>query len=247
MSSAAQQKKAIHSMLANKLTHLKIPDSSSSSTDPDFDFSEVFGAPTSSSSPSSSSNFLTDPQIIHSRSHSFVGPSPRFTLSKPLPFHQEVDSEGESDSDKVNTHVGNHQTGCTTHGVEEISGDEGLAVTKIGPGDFEILRMIGKGSFGKVFQVRMKGYGGEGDGILAMKVMRKDIVIKNNHVDYMRAERDILTKVEHPFIVQLRYSFQTKSKLYLILDFINGGHLFYHLYRQGIFRCLVYFLLTNQS
>ncbi|KAK4719474.1 hypothetical protein R3W88_017812 [Solanum pinnatisectum] len=239
MAFAAQQKKAIHSILANKLTHLKIPDSSSSSppsTDPDFDFSDVFGAPTSSSSPSSSSSFLTDPQIIHSRSHSFVGPSPRITLSKPLPFHQEVDSEGESDSDKVSTHVGTNQTECTD-GVEEISGDEGLAVTKFGPGDFEILRMIGKGSFGKVFQVKMKGYGGEGegDGILAMKVMRKDTVIKNKHVDYMRAERDILTKVEHPFIVQLRYSFQTKSKLYLILDFINGGHLFYHLYRQGIF------------
>nr|ABI34277.1 Serine/threonine-protein kinase AtPK19, related [Solanum lycopersicum] len=210
MAFAAQQKKAIHSMLANKLTHLKIPDSSSSSspppTDPDFDFSDVFGAPTS---PSSSSSFLTDPQIIHSRSHSFVGPSPRITLSKPLPFHQEVDSEGESDSDKVNTHVGTHQTECSD-GIEEISGDEGSAVTKFGPGDFEILRMIGKGSFGKVFQVKMKGYGGEGegDGILAMKVMRKDTVIKNNHVDYMRAERDILTKVEHPFIVQLRYSFQ---------------------------------------
>ncbi|XWS48099.1 hypothetical protein CRYUN_Cryun13aG0043900 [Craigia yunnanensis] len=68
-----------------------------------------------------------------------------------------------------------------------------------------------------------------------MKVMRKDTIIKKNHVDYMKAERDILTKVVHPFIVQLRYSFQTKSKLYLILDFINGSHLFFHLYRQGIF------------
>ncbi|XP_009802853.1 serine/threonine-protein kinase AtPK2/AtPK19-like [Nicotiana sylvestris] len=223
MAFAAQQKKALHSMLASKLTHLKIPDSSS--TDPDFDFSEVFG-PHTSSSPSSSSNFLTDPQIIHSRSHSFVGPSPRFTLSsKTLPLHQEVDSEGENGSDKVDTHN------------LEISGDN-KEVRKIGPGDFEMLRMIGKGSFGKVFQVKMKGYGDDGDsddGIYAMKVMRKDTIIKNNHVDYMRAERDILTKVEHPFIVQLRYSFQTKSKLYLILDFINGGHLFYHLYRQGIF------------
>lgn len=87
--------------------------------------------------------------------------------------------------------------------------------TKIGPADFEILRVIGKGAFGKVFQVRKKDGNGEinggegiGDGILAMKVMRKDTIIKNNHVDYMKAERDILTKVVHPFIVPLRFSFQ---------------------------------------
>ncbi|KAI3997604.1 hypothetical protein MKX01_011021 [Papaver californicum] len=108
----------------------------------------------------------------------------------------------------------------------------------MGPGDFVIMRVVGQGAFGKVFLVRKKkgvDENDEGDGIFAMKVMRKDTIIKKNHVDYMRAERDILTKVDHPFIVQLRYSFQTKSKLYLILDFINGGHLFFHLYRQGIF------------
>ena len=90
---------------------------------------------------------------------------------------------------------------------------------RIGPGDFEILRVVGQGAFGKVFLVRKKkknkekeGEGecwdGDGDGVFAMKVMRKETIIKKNHVDYMRAERDILTKVVHPFIVQLRYSFQ---------------------------------------
>lgn len=92
--------------------------------------------------------------------------------------------------------------------------------SKIGPGDFEILRVVGKGAFGKVFQVRKKkcnGCDGEngGDGIYAMKVMRKDTIIKKNHVDYMRAERDILTKVVHPFIVQLRYSFQVQTQISL--------------------------------
>jgi p70 ribosomal S6 kinase len=69
-----------------------------------------------------------------------------------------------------------------------------------------------------------------------MKVMRKDKVVEKNHAEYMKAERDILTKVDHPFVVQLRYSFQTKYRLYLVLDFINGGHLFFQLYQQGLFR-----------
>lgn len=88
---------------------------------------------------------------------------------------------------------------------------------KIGPGDFEILRVVGKGAFGKVFQVRKKGGHGEdgkGDGIYAMKVMRKETIIKKNHVDYMKAERDILAKVVHPFIVPLRYSFQVLCFLF---------------------------------
>lgn len=69
-----------------------------------------------------------------------------------------------------------------------------------------------------------------------MKVMRKDMILEKNHSEYMKAEREILTKVDHPFIVQLRYSFQTKYRLYLVLDFINGGHLFFQLYKQGLFR-----------
>jgi len=98
--------------------------------------------------------------------------------------------------------------------LECIEEEEREGRPKVGPEDFEILRMIGKGAFGKVFQVRKKGASGiaegddDGDGIFAMKVMRKDNIIKKNHVDYMKAERDILTKVVHPFIVQLRYSFQ---------------------------------------
>ena len=47
-----------------------------------------------------------------------------------------------------------------------------------------------------------------------MKIMRKDTITKKNHVDYMKAERDILTKVVHPFIVQLRYSFQVQYSIF---------------------------------
>ena len=102
---------------------------------------------------------------------------------------------------------------------------------KLMPDDFDILKLVGQGAFGKVFQVRKKDSGG----IYAMKVMKKDRIIEKDQAEYTKAERDILTAVTHPFIVSLRFSFQTTSKLYLILEFINGGHLFFQLYQQGTF------------
>ncbi|KAK9829756.1 hypothetical protein WJX72_007695 [[Myrmecia] bisecta] len=124
----------------------------------------------------------------------------------------------------------------TTHGEGGTRGDvaEGSAAAlhrAIGPGDFELLRVVGQGAFGKVFQVRKKDTGQ----VYAMKVMRKERIMEKDHGSYVKAERDILTAVFHPYIVTLRYSFQTATKLYLVLDFINGGHLFFQLYRQGIF------------
>ncbi|KAI4336069.1 hypothetical protein L6164_014644 [Bauhinia variegata] len=244
------QKKSLHSLLAANLSKLTIPSSSSPSADQDVDFSDVFGPitsqnpnPSPSPSSSSSSNAIHgNPQVILSRSHSFVGPSPRFAQSSnKLPFLDELDSESEED--EAETDIGNRletDNGADKKHVSVRSLTEKVII-QIGPEDFEILRLVGQGAFGKVFLVRKKrdrlenGVSGDGDGIFAMKVMKKETIIKKNHVDYMKAERDILTKVVHPFIVPLRYSFQTKSKLYLILDFVNGGHLFYHLYRQGIF------------
>ncbi|GIL62360.1 hypothetical protein Vafri_16524 [Volvox africanus] len=102
---------------------------------------------------------------------------------------------------------------------------------KVGPQDFEMLRVVGQGAFGKVFQVMHKG----SRTIYAMKVMRKERILQRDHSEYVRSERDLLTAVVHPYIVTLRFSFQTPTKLYLVLDFLNGGHLFFNLYRQGVF------------
>ncbi|KAK4804800.1 hypothetical protein SAY86_004617 [Trapa natans] len=245
---SASQKKPLLSLLTHNLTKLRIPSSSSSSSSPtlqqhhqEFEFSDVFGPLTSHNQPTddpsssiSNCSLPKDPYVIHNRSHSFVGPSPRFPQSIPLPFTRE-EALTESDTEPEEGVVLNQAT--EEGDPEDAKGStcSGAGASKvIGVGDFERLRVVGKGAFGKVFMVRKKDHS-NGDGIYAMKVMRKDTIIKKNHVDYMRAERDILAKVVHPFIVPLRFSFQTKSKLYLILDFINGGHLFFHLYRQGIF------------
>jgi len=97
--------------------------------------------------------------------------------------------------------------------------------------DFELLTVIGKGSFGKVMQVRKKDDGK----IYAMKVLRKDTIIARKQVNHTKSEKNILMKIQHAFIVNLNYAFQTKDKLYMILDYINGGELFYHLKKEGRF------------
>ncbi|KAL9227403.1 hypothetical protein vseg_003093 [Gypsophila vaccaria] len=259
MVSTSQQSRNLHKILASKLT-LAIPTPHHNSHSPaeEFDFSDVFGSHAVSSSSSSPPNsYLRDPPlpqppqlqvVIHNRSHSFVGPSPRFS---PHPFHlspeeiktQITDDDDDEEDEEIEQKGDSFGSGHFVEQVVCIGENSGEGGGKVGPEDFEIIRVIGKGAFGKVFLVRKKNGDDndddddddDDDGLYAMKVMRKDNIIKKNHVDYMRAERDILTKVVHPFIVQLRYSFQTKTKLYLILDFINGGHLFFHLYRQGIF------------
>lgn len=102
---------------------------------------------------------------------------------------------------------------------------------KVTQQDFDLLKVIGKGSFGKVMLVRKKDDGA----VYAMKVLRKDAIIKRRQVAHTQAERDILTKLKHPFIVNLNFAFQTKDKLFMILDFVNGGELFFHLKNEGRF------------
>ena len=74
---------------------------------------------------------------------------------------------------------------------------------------FVLLTTVGKGSFGKVIQVRKKDTGE----IFAMKVLKKDHVVQRNQVEHTMAERRILENIRHPFIVSLRYAFQTTQKL----------------------------------
>jgi serine/threonine protein kinase len=62
-----------------------------------------------------------------------------------------------------------------------------------------------------------------------MKKLRKEVVAKRNLFIKTQAERDILEKIDSPFIAKLHYAFQTPAKLYFVMDFLNGGELFYHL------------------
>jgi protein-serine/threonine kinase len=103
-----------------------------------------------------------------------------------------------------------------------------------GPNDFEILRLLGKGTFGQVFQVKKK----DSQRIYAMKVLSKQVIVKKKEIAHTIGERNILVRTantESPFIVSLKFSFQTPTDLYLVTDFMSGGELFWHLQKEGRF------------
>ncbi|XP_040139494.1 ribosomal protein S6 kinase alpha-2 isoform X1 [Ictidomys tridecemlineatus] len=104
---------------------------------------------------------------------------------------------------------------------------------KADPSQFELLKVLGQGSYGKVFLVR-KVTGSDAGQLYAMKVLRKATLKVRDRVR-SKMERDILAEVNHPFIVKLHYAFQTEGKLYLILDFLRGGDLFTRLSKEVMF------------
>lgn len=96
---------------------------------------------------------------------------------------------------------------------------------------FRMIKVVGKGSFGKVFLVREI----KTEEMFALKVLRKDNIIRRNQVEHTKTERNVLGYVNHPFIVGLKMAFQSKNKLYFVLDYCAGGELFFHLSKVGKF------------
>nr|CAD7571497.1 unnamed protein product [Timema californicum] len=142
-----------------------------------------------------------------------------------------LSSTAEDGEIKVRILVGSED--CETVQLSEQNVNTGKE--KTGPQDFELRKVLGKGGYGKVFQVR-KVTGQDSGTIFAMKVLRKASIVRNQKdTAHTKAERNILEAVKHPFIVDLIYAFQTGGKLYLILEYLSGGELFMHLEREGIF------------
>lgn len=126
--------------------------------------------------------------------------------------------------------VGEHVTG------EILINWEYTATKKrhYGPQDFEVLRLLGKGTFGQVYQVKKR----DTMRIYAMKVLSKKVIVKKNEIAHTIGERNILVRTASkscPFIVGLKFSFQTPTDLYLVTDFMSGGELFWHLQKEGRF------------
>ena len=90
---------------------------------------------------------------------------------------------------------------------------------------FEIISLIGSGSFGKVCKVRLK----QTNEIFAMKILNKQFLIKKKLLKYAITECNILKQAKCPFIITLHYAFQTPDNLYMIIDYCPGGDLDFHI------------------
>eukprot|EP01064_Diplonema_japonicum_P028761 TRINITY_DN4497_c1_g1_i1.p1 TRINITY_DN4497_c1_g1~~TRINITY_DN4497_c1_g1_i1.p1 ORF type:complete len:727 (+),score=131.29 TRINITY_DN4497_c1_g1_i1:79-2181(+) len=91
--------------------------------------------------------------------------------------------------------------------------------------DFEMLVLIGKGTFGKVYKVKEVATGK----IYAVKVLKKSALKRESQITDLRNEKGILLNISHPFIVKLHATFQSKDRLFLLFTFLSGGELFFHI------------------
>ncbi|TPP65620.1 Serum/glucocorticoid-regulated kinase 2a [Fasciola gigantica] len=109
---------------------------------------------------------------------------------------------------------------------------EGIENKRARVQDFKFLKTIGRGQFGKVFLAKSN----ETNEAFAIKVLDKARLRKPKELDHVMSERNVLVKaLKHPFLCNLRFCFQTVNKLYFVLDYVNGGELFYHLQREHAF------------
>jgi serum/glucocorticoid-regulated kinase 2 len=97
--------------------------------------------------------------------------------------------------------------------------------------NFQILKVLGRGSFGKVCLVEYKPT----KELYAMKSLKKDVLIDQDQIENTLLEKKILETIDHPFLVELIFCFQTEERLYFVMPFLRGGELFQHLRRFRIF------------
>ncbi|XP_057334417.1 RAC serine/threonine-protein kinase isoform X2 [Microplitis mediator] len=115
--------------------------------------------------------------------------------------------------------------------VQGTSSSKSTGKKKVTLENFEFLKVLGKGTFGKVILCREKSTGH----LYAIKILRKEVIIRKDEVAHTLTENRVLRTTNHPFLISLKYSFQTADRLCFVMEYVNGGELFFHLSRSRIF------------
>ena len=98
--------------------------------------------------------------------------------------------------------------------------------------DFQVMKVLGRGSFGKVCLVQYK----QTKEYYAMKSLKKDVLLDQDQVESTILEKKILQTLDHPFLVGMIFCFQTEERIYFVMPFVRGGELFQHLRSEKIFK-----------
>ncbi|KAM6395754.1 RAC-beta serine/threonine-protein kinase [Rhynochetos jubatus] len=124
-----------------------------------------------------------------------------------------------------------YKCGSPGDGAEEMEVAVSKTRAKATMNDFDYLKLLGKGTFGKVILVREKATGR----YYAMKILRKEVIIAKDEVAHTVTESRVLQNTRHPFLTALKYAFQTNDRLCFVMEYANGGELFFHLSRERVF------------
>ena len=94
--------------------------------------------------------------------------------------------------------------------------DENEDVAKFTFDDYVIIKLVGRGTFGKVYLVKNRKTGKH----FAMKSIRKDVVIQHESLESLKVEKLILLQVRHPFIISMEQVFSQETRIYFVMQFV---------------------------
>lgn len=163
----------------------------------------------------------TDPALLQQQQQQAL-PHPNMQNSQSA-NQQQSQQHHYQQQNQPQQHAGHHQQQASVSQPRVTKGKYTLT-------DFEILRTLGTGSFGRVHLVQSK----HNQRFYAVKVLKKAQVVKMKQVEHTNDERRMLSDVKHPFLITLWGTFQDIRNLYMVMDFVEGGELFSLLRKSGV-------------